>query len=82
VFLVTTKPITKAIPGSAGTELTRFNALHHGVSRYTVLPWEHVNEYDGLVASLVAEHPSGSVFSVKHACTAASRNEVSPKPLK
>ena len=26
---------------SSGTDITRFNALRHGVlSRYTVLPWE------------------------------------------
>lgn len=56
-----TEPATKAILGSAGTELTRFNALRHGVlSRYTVLPWEDVDEYGALVASLVAEHqPQG-----------------------
>jgi hypothetical protein len=40
-----------------GTELTRFNALRHGVlSRYVVLPWEDTDEYGALVASLVAEH--------------------------
>ena len=40
-----------------GTEITRFNALRHGVlSRYTVLPWEDADEYRALVASLVAEH--------------------------
>ena len=46
---------------TAGTEITRFNALRHGVlSRYTVLPWEDADEYDALVASLVAEHrPNG-----------------------
>jgi hypothetical protein len=28
-----------------GTEVTRFNALRHGVlSRYTVLPWEDADE--------------------------------------
>lgn len=44
-----------------GTELTRFNALKHGVlSRYTVLPWENADEYRALVAALVAEHtPQG-----------------------
>src|SRR5262245_11798429 len=43
------------------TELTRFNALRHGVlSGYTVLPWEDANEYGALVAALVAEHaPQG-----------------------
>jgi hypothetical protein len=45
-----------ALPAS-GTELTRFNALGHGVlSRYTVLPWEDADEYGAVVASLVAEH--------------------------
>jgi hypothetical protein len=44
-----------------GTEITRFNALRHGVlSRYTVLPWEDTAEYETLVGSLVAEHqPEG-----------------------
>jgi hypothetical protein len=44
-----------------GTEITRFNALRHGVlSRYTVLPWEDAEEYQVLVAALVAEHaPQG-----------------------
>ena len=42
-----------------GTEITRFNALRHGVlSRYTVLAWEDAAEYRDLVASLVAEHAS------------------------
>ena len=46
---------------TAGTEVTRFNALRHGVlSRYTVLPWEDADEYHALVAALVAEHaPQG-----------------------
>src|SRR3954451_23460963 len=46
---------------STGTALTRFNALRHGVlSRYTVLPWEDLQEYQALVAALVAEHaPQG-----------------------
>ena len=44
-----------------GTELTRFNALRHGIlSRYTVLPWEDEGEYAALVASLAEEHaPQG-----------------------
>jgi hypothetical protein len=43
--------------GAGGTEITRFNALKHGVlSRYTVLPWEDANEYHVLVAALAAEH--------------------------
>jgi hypothetical protein len=53
-----TKP---ALPAETGTEITRFNALRHGVlSRYTVLPWESADEYQTLVAALVAEHaPQG-----------------------
>jgi hypothetical protein len=45
----------------AGTALTRFNALRHGVlSRYTTLPWENADEYQALVAALAAEHaPQG-----------------------
>ena len=48
-------------PEAAGTEVTRFNALRHGVlSHYTVLPWEDADEYRALVAALVAEHgPQG-----------------------
>jgi hypothetical protein len=47
--------------GTGDTEITRFNALRHGVlSRYTVLPWEDADEYHALVAALVAEHaPQG-----------------------
>ena len=42
---------------TAGTAVTRFNALKHGVlSRYTVLPWEDVNEYHVLASSLADEH--------------------------
>lgn len=38
-------------------ELTRFNALRHGVlSRYTVLPWEDEAEYTALLDALVTEH--------------------------
>jgi len=54
---------TKSVPPApaAGTELTRFNALRHGVlSRYTVLPWEDADEYQALLAALVTEHaPQG-----------------------
>jgi hypothetical protein len=49
------KPIIRA--AGEGTAITRFNALRHGVlSRYTVLPWENPEEYEALVAALVAEH--------------------------
>jgi len=42
---------------TGGTDITRFNALRHGVlSRYTVLPWENADEYLALVGSLAAEH--------------------------
>ena len=46
---------------TGGTEVTRFNALKHGVlSRYTVLPWEDAAEYHDLVTALAAEHaPQG-----------------------
>ena len=50
------------LPTEAGsTEMTRFNALRHGVlSRYTVLPWEGADEYSALLAALAAEHaPKG-----------------------
>jgi len=48
-------------PESAGTEITRFNALKHGIlSRYTVLPWEDEDEYRVLFDALSVEHaPSG-----------------------
>ena len=51
-----------ALPNEiGGTEITRFNALRHGVlSRYTVLPWEDVEEYRVLLSALAAEHaPKG-----------------------
>ena len=46
---------------TGGTDITRFNALRHGVlSRYTVLPWESADEYRAIVEALVAEHrPQG-----------------------
>src|SRR5260370_24634553 len=44
-----------------GYDVTRFNAVRHGVlSRYTVLPWENADEYQALLAALVAQHsPQG-----------------------
>lgn len=40
---------------------SRFNALRHGVlSRYTVLPWEDVEEYKALLDALVVEHSPNS----------------------
>src|SRR5437868_1893435 len=51
----------KKVEATSGTELTRFNALRHGIlSRFTVLPWESREEYDSILAALVAEHaPQG-----------------------
>ena len=49
-------------PGESGSyELTRFNALRHGVlSRYILLPWESPGEYRSLLEALLAEHaPQG-----------------------
>lgn len=41
----------------SGTEVTRFNALRHGIlSRYTVLPWEDGREYHELLDAFAAEH--------------------------
>ncbi len=53
---------TQTLPAEiGGTDITRFNALRHGVlSRYTVLPWESADEYRAVVEALVAEHgPQG-----------------------
>lgn len=53
---------TQTLPAEiGGTEITRFNALRHGVlSRYTVLPWESADEYGAVVEALVAEYgPQG-----------------------
>ena len=43
------------------TDITRLNALRHGVlSCYTVLPWEEEQEYRAVVSALVVEHaPQG-----------------------
>ena len=47
-----------AVPAeTGGYEVTRFNALRHGIlSRYVVLQWEDADEYRGLVEALVTEH--------------------------
>jgi hypothetical protein len=53
---------TQTLPAeTGGADITRFNALRHGVlSRYTVLPWENADEYRAVVEALVAEHgPQG-----------------------
>jgi hypothetical protein len=46
---------------SGNYELTRYNALRHGIlSRHTVLPWEDGEQYRVLLEALVAEHnPQG-----------------------
>jgi hypothetical protein len=48
---------------SQSTEVTRFNALRHGIlSRYTVLPWENADDYDALLGAMVGEfQPEGPV---------------------
>src|SRR6516165_1724105 len=56
-FLAMTETKSTLPAESSRTEITRFNALRHGVlSRYTVLPWEDADEYQAIVAALVAEH--------------------------
>ncbi len=54
---------TKAtLPAETGhADITRFNALRHGVlSRYTVLPWEDATEYSTVLAAFATEHtPQG-----------------------
>lgn len=56
-----TETATRAAAETGGTEVTRFNALKHGIlSRYTLLPWEDPVEYQLLIAALAAEHaPEG-----------------------
>ena len=56
-----TKPKASLPTLTGGTEITRFNAVQHGIlSRYTVLPWEEPDEYLALAAALVEEHaPQG-----------------------
>jgi hypothetical protein len=51
---------------TSGTDITRFNALRHGVlSGYTVLPWEDADQYQGIVTALVVEHvPQGPPRSI------------------
>jgi hypothetical protein len=54
--------ISSTLPVEVGSfDITRFNALRHGVlSRYTVLPWEDQGEYRGLLEALSKEHaPQG-----------------------
>jgi hypothetical protein len=52
---------TKTAPKDGDYEITRFNAVRHGVlSRYSVLPWEDREEYEALLWSLFTEHkPQG-----------------------
>lgn len=55
-------PSPAVVAPNASYEVTRFNAMQHGLlSRYAVLPWEDREEYQGLLAALVAEHaPQGA----------------------
>jgi hypothetical protein len=59
--LVVSTSVANLPAPTPGTEVTRFNALKHGMlSRYTVLPWEDPEEYRALVDALTAEYaPSG-----------------------
>ena len=59
--MIETETDSTPLAETGTTEITRFNALKHGIlSRYTVLPWEDTNEYRALLAALVAEHtPQG-----------------------
>ena len=60
-----TKTILPAEAG--GTEITRFNALQHGIlSRYTVLPWEDEVEYQRLLTALAKEHTPRGPIPLKH----------------
>jgi hypothetical protein len=56
-----TETTRKRATSGESYELTRFNALRHGVlSQCTVLPWENPQEYSDLLDALVAEHkPEG-----------------------
>jgi len=60
-FLAMNKTESTLPVETGGTEITRFNALRHGVlSRYTVLPREDADEYRAVVEALVDEHaPQG-----------------------
>ena len=49
-------PPPDAGPINANYEMTRFNALQHGVlSRHAVLPWEDRSEYRALLGALVTD---------------------------
>ena len=51
----TTSPPLQALPG--GYDVSRFNALRHGVlSAHTVLPGENKAEYEALLSALAQEH--------------------------
>jgi hypothetical protein len=59
-----------------GYEVTRFNALRHGLlSKYAVLPWENREEYLTLVEALLAEHkPQGP--TEEHLCRGARSRDL------
>jgi hypothetical protein len=54
-------PPSEVTATSSKYEVTRFNALQHGIlSRHAVLPWEDRSEYQALLDALVVEHaPQG-----------------------
>jgi hypothetical protein len=62
-----------------GYEVTRFNALKHGVlSHDTVLPWENESEYDALLDALIAEHqPQGPTD--EHLSSGAGRHHLTQR---
>ena len=48
---------TTLMEDRGGYQVTRFNALRHGVlSRFTVLPWEGEEEYRALLEAFIAKH--------------------------
>lgn len=54
-------PVEIVDVGIGNYRASRLNALKHGVlSRHTLLPWEDADEYQALLAALIAEHaPEG-----------------------
>jgi len=53
----TVTALTKSADGN-GTDLTRFNALRHGIlSRYTVLPWEDAGFHVAMRAGAIRVSP-------------------------
>jgi hypothetical protein len=71
-------------PDTPNTELTRFNALRHGIlSRYTVLPWEDAEEYRAVVAaarSCDRGVPSNPLLPTPMSATASSTEGPARRP--